>query len=189
MDSAQLQDLVSGHRPADEREAMAKERFLDELGRLDHPCDEHADPVHVTGSAVVVGVRGTVLHRHRRLGRWMQPGGHLEPGEAPWQAARREAEEETGLVLAHPPEGPWFLQLDVHEAALGHTHLDLRYLLLASPKDPVPPEGESPDAARIEWDQAQAVVDGDPALAAGIVAARERWQARGDAWLRVTEAL
>ena len=55
-------------------------------------------------------------------------------------AARREAIEELGLDVVHPDVGPHLIHLDVHEAALGHTHLDLRYLLLGPTDDPHPPQ-------------------------------------------------
>ena len=61
--------------------------MLAELDRLDRPFDRGADPTHVTASAIVVGDRGVVLHRHRRLHRWLQPGGHIDPGETPAEAA------------------------------------------------------------------------------------------------------
>ena len=132
-----LRALVEGHEPASPREVVAKERFLSELGRLDAPCDEHAGPIHVTASGIVVGRRGTVLHRHKKLGIWMQPGGHIDAGET----SRRR-----GVARGHrgarsrgrriPPAGPLLLHLDVHEAALAHTHLDLRYLLLGADADP-----------------------------------------------------
>lgn len=99
-----LSDLVRGRIPVDPREAESIEHCLRELARLESPCDEHADPVHVTGSAIIVGQRGVVLHRHKRLGLWLQPGGHIEPGETPWEAALREAQEETGLDVRHPPD-------------------------------------------------------------------------------------
>jgi 8-oxo-dGTP pyrophosphatase MutT (NUDIX family) len=89
----------------------------------------------------------------------MQPGGHLDPDESPWDAAHRESEEETGLTLAHPTDGPRLIHLDVHDAAKGHTHLDFRYLLLAPDEDPAPPPDESPDARWYSWDEARSVAD------------------------------
>ncbi len=156
---ASVRRAVGDHLPADDREADARRRILESLERLSRPFDEEADLVHVTGSAVVVGRRGTVLHLHKRLHRWMQPGGHIDPGEAPWEAAHRESEEETGLTLSHPAPGPRLIHLDVHDAAKGHTHLDLRYLLLAPDEDPSPPPGESPEARWYPWEEAIALAD------------------------------
>ena len=156
---AQVRAGLERHVPGDEREARSKVAVLDALARLRSPFDEHAASEHVTASALVVGARGTVLHMHKRLGRWLQPGGHVEAGEAPWEAAWREATEETGLALDHPPGGPRLIHLDVHEAARGHVHLDLRYLLLGDGRDPVPGPGESPEARWFGWDRALAVAD------------------------------
>src|SRR5262245_44907890 len=97
-----LYTQLSERDAVEEREAESLERFRSELQRLEFPFDEHADPVHVTGSAIVVGARGVVLHLHKRLGIWLQPGGHLHAGEQPWDAALREAREETGLPVQHP---------------------------------------------------------------------------------------
>jgi 8-oxo-dGTP pyrophosphatase MutT (NUDIX family) len=154
-----LKVLVEGHEPASPREAAARARVLSELEHLRAPCDEQADLTHVTASGIVVGPRGTVLHRHKRLGIWMQPGGHIDAGETPDAAAAREATEELGLHVDHPPTGPRLIHLDVHEAAFGHTHLDLRYLLLGADDDPHPPPGESQDARWCSWDEAAAMAD------------------------------
>jgi len=40
---------------------------------------------------------------HRKLGAWLPPGGHVDFGESPLDAARREAEEELGIQLAFLP--------------------------------------------------------------------------------------
>lgn len=169
-----LCSVVAAHVPRDARETAAKERILAELARLVSPCDRDADPVHVTASAIVVGRRGTVLHRHRRLGRWLQPGGHLDAGEAPPEAAVRETAEETGLAVAHPPGGPLLLHVDVHDAPIDHVHLDLRYLVLAPDEEPSPAPDESPDARWFSWQEAEEVAD--VALVGALHAAR---QARG----------
>jgi len=40
-----------------------------------------------------------LMVRHKRRGGWEMPGGHLEPGETPEDAVRREFLEETGHIL------------------------------------------------------------------------------------------
>ncbi|HUC38317.1 MAG TPA: NUDIX domain-containing protein [Acidimicrobiales bacterium] len=157
--ASRLRSELLAHAPSDEREVEARSRILEALDTLERPFDEDADPVHVTGSAVVVGRRGTVLHVHRRLGRWMQPGGHVDPGETPADAALRESREETGLDLSHPSAGARLIHVDVHSAANGHTHLDLRYLLLAPDEEPSPPAGESPEVRWCTWEEAETLSD------------------------------
>lgn len=144
--------------PADLRERRSRRLLLDVLDRLPRPFSRLAGPLHVTAAAIVVGRRGTVLHRHKRLGVWLQPGGHVEPGEAPADAALREAAEETGLPLRHPSTGPLLVHVDVHPAGW-HVHHDLRYLLLAPDLDPAPGPGESPDARWFSWPEALSVAD------------------------------
>jgi 8-oxo-dGTP pyrophosphatase MutT (NUDIX family) len=161
-------------RPVDAREVRSRDRILADLGHLQFPFDEHADPVHVTGSALVVSRRGVLLHRHKRLGLWLQPGGHVDGGESPWAASVRETAEETGLAAEHPEGGPLLWHVDVHDGGRGHTHLDLRYLLRAAPEDPRPPVGESPDVRWFDWPEAAAVADLGLAAALDEPRVRER---------------
>lgn len=149
---------VAAFPAATEREIASRERFLAELGRLADPFSRDADPVHVTGSGIVAGRRGIVLHWHKRLGGWMQPGGHVDPGEAPWQAAVRETAEETGLPVRHPASGPVLIHLDAHPAGQ-HVHLDLRYLLLSDDLEPSPPPGESQQVRWFPLPEAMEVAD------------------------------
>ncbi len=150
---------VTARHPCDARERRSRARILAEFDRLPRPFDRRADPVHVTASGIVVSVRGTLLHRHKVMGAWMQPGGHLDPGEAPWEAAAREVDEETGIAARHPAGGARLVHVDVHDAPRGHIHLDLRYLLYADPIEPAPPAGESPTVRWFSWDDALAVAD------------------------------
>ena len=105
MTLARLRADLSSRVPLDDRERRSIEAFVSALDSLEDPLNQEADPVHVTGSAIVVGPRGVLLLRHKRLGIWLQPGGHVDPGETPWNAALREAGEETGLdvALRRPP--------------------------------------------------------------------------------------
>jgi 8-oxo-dGTP pyrophosphatase MutT (NUDIX family) len=150
---------VRARTPVDDRERASIQRFLTELASLDHPFSEHAGPVHVTGSALVVGTRGVILHRHRILGTWVQPGGHIDPGETPWDGALRETAEETGLAVSHPGGVPQLIHVDVHPGPHGHTHLDLRYLLDGGDADPCPLPGESQEVAWFSWTEALAIVE------------------------------
>lgn len=158
--------------PADLRERRSRLRLQAGLARLPRPFDRLASPIHVTGAAIVVGARGTILLRHRRLGIWLQPGGHLEPGESPAAAALREAGEETGLDVRHPPGGPRLVHVDVHPAAQGHVHMDLRYLLLGPDREPRPAPGESQAVRWFAWPEALAAAD------AGLSAALRRIHSR-----------
>ena len=172
-----LRSALLHHRPVDEREAAARVTFLAALDELADPFDAEREPTHVTASAIVIGPAGVVLHRHRRLHRWMQPGGHIDPGETPAGAALRESVEETGLALHHPDGGPRLIHVDVHAAANDHVHLDLRYLLLSPGGEPEPAPGESPDVGWFSWEEAESMAD--EALAGGLRAARGQPEAAG----------
>lgn len=72
-------------------------------------------PGHMTSTACVLHPEGGrfLLVHHKRLDRWLFPGGHVEEEDsAIWDTARREAVEETGVVLAS--ETPVLAGMDVH---------------------------------------------------------------------------
>jgi 8-oxo-dGTP pyrophosphatase MutT (NUDIX family) len=146
---ADLVGALARLSPVDEREASSIAATLERLTWPGDPFDEHASDHHLTASAFVVSSRGVILLRHRLLGIWVQPGGHVDAGEDPLSAARRETLEETGLVSV--PESPDPYQVDVHPGPRGHTHYDLRYLLVAAPADPSPAPGESPLVAWFDF--------------------------------------
>ena len=100
-----------------------------------------------------------VLHLHKRLGIWLQPGGHVDGGETPWGAAQRETIEETGLPVTPTGDSSELIHVDVHPGPRGHTHLDLRYHFTAPPVEPAPPEGESPDVRWFTWAEAIAIAE------------------------------
>ena len=163
---------VAARIPVDERERHSIERFIAEFDRLTDPFSQESDPVHVTASGIVVGERGVLLHRHRRLGIWVQPGGHIDIGETPWQAAWRETTEETGLDIGPAPTaGVEPVHVDVHPGPRQHTHLDLRYLIVVEGRaDPQPPPGESQEVAWFAW--GAAIERADPGLRGALIALR-----------------
>ena len=118
--------------------------FLDEPDpfRRSHPVG------HVTASAVVSRPTGDpfLLVFHRKLDRWLQPGGHVEPEDVSvFAAALREAREETGIRNFEAPIGDSVLDLDVHPIPAhgtdpAHLHYDVRFLLTTE-DGLVPPPG------------------------------------------------
>ena len=96
---------IAAYQPLDPREAAFRERMLSLL-QLSAPLSRgHFTPGHLTASAFVVSPDDELLLIfHRKLGIWVQPGGHIEPGdESLLDAARREVAEEVGLDLGGDP--------------------------------------------------------------------------------------
>ena len=88
-DRAVIRDSVLRRVPVNDRERASQAAFVEHFDRLAEPYSEAAGPVHVTGSAIVVGRRGVVLHLHKRLGTWLQPGGHRPRPKLVARAPRR----------------------------------------------------------------------------------------------------
>lgn len=133
-------DELRDHRPADDDEAAHLAYVRAFVARHADPFDRRIAEGHLTGSAYVFSADGArlLLVHHRKLDRWLQPGGHADPGERDGlTVALREAREETHLDgLAPHPRFPGVLDLDVHGVPArgtepAHLHLDLRYALVA----------------------------------------------------------
>ena len=53
----------------------------------------------MTASGFLVHNGKVLLIKHKKLGYWLAPGGHVEEDELPHEAAEREVWEETGLKV------------------------------------------------------------------------------------------
>ncbi len=91
-------------------------------------------PGHFTGSAWLVSADGerALLTHHRKLGRWLQLGGHADGDPDLAQVALREAEEESGLTALQVV--PSIFDIDRHRIpARGnepeHWHYDVRFVV------------------------------------------------------------
>ncbi|SBW24704.1 hypothetical protein FDG2_4268 [Candidatus Protofrankia californiensis] len=104
-------------------------------------------PGHVTCGVVAVDTTRRVLQiRHKALGLWLLPGGHVENDDLTLMgAAMRELSEETGILASSVrPLGELPVDIDVHEipenaakAESKHTHYDFRFILkIQDARDP-----------------------------------------------------
>jgi 8-oxo-dGTP pyrophosphatase MutT (NUDIX family) len=118
-------------------EAVVAERFLSLLQEGEIAFLRDRLPGHLTASGWTVDPNGerVLLVHHRKLHKWLQPGGHADGEQDLPAVARKEVLEETGLE-ASSPFGDLIFDLDVHRIpARGevpeHEHFDVRYLLQA----------------------------------------------------------
>jgi ADP-ribose pyrophosphatase YjhB (NUDIX family) len=98
---------------------------------------------HFTVAVFVVHAGRVLLHYHRKLRRWLPPGGHIEDNELPDEAARREVLEETGvhirlvgargLPIVKPQQLVVPAGIQVEDIYPRHQHIDLVYFAITDP--------------------------------------------------------
>jgi 8-oxo-dGTP pyrophosphatase MutT (NUDIX family) len=145
-----------------------------------HDCLERSLQVgHITASAWVVNPAGThiVLVHHRKLDRWLQPGGHADGCPEVESVARAEVREETGLDdLSLVPPVPFDLDIHpipTHGATPAHDHYDIRYAFRLQSSQPLVVSDESHQVKWAPIDNLEAF-DPDPS----ILRLRRKWLSR-----------
>jgi 8-oxo-dGTP pyrophosphatase MutT (NUDIX family) len=116
---------------------------------------------------------------HRKLGRWLQPGGHADGDADVLAVARREAQEETGLAEIVTVD-PAIFDVDVHRipARPGepeHWHYDIRFLLGASREASLAASAEANGLAWVALDQI-ASLDTDASVLRMVAKTRGRFR-------------
>jgi 8-oxo-dGTP pyrophosphatase MutT (NUDIX family) len=153
-----LLDELRAYEPADARERAMRERLAAFVAA-------HADAFarsllvgHVTASAWIVDParERALLTHHRKLGKWLQLGGHADGDPDVRAAALREAREESGLTsLRFARDGIY--DLDVHPIPArpgepAHEHFDVRFAFEADPAEPLVVSAESKELAWVPLD-------------------------------------
>ena len=94
---------------------------------------------HITASGLVIHNDKVLLIFHPFIKSWFQPGGHIDDGESPIDAAIREVYEETGFVCVPDSLDLEPIDIDIHEIPANpkkgentHLHIDLLYCLRIS---------------------------------------------------------
>lgn len=130
-------------------EAKYQARFVSLLRNFPTCFSRRLESGHVTGSAWVVSENHeeVVLLHHKKLDRWLQPGGHADGEEDILKVAQKELEEETGLQQYRWVSDKIF-DIDIHlipgrGAEKAHFHYDIRFLAVASTSAPLIVSSES----------------------------------------------
>lgn len=116
----------------------------------------------MTASAWIVSEDASrvLLTHHRKLGRWLQLGGHADGDPDLLAVAIREAHEESGLASLSTlrGDGSPILDADIHAipghgADPPHRHYDVRFLLVATTGEPLRRSEESIDLRWVSWEE------------------------------------
>jgi 8-oxo-dGTP pyrophosphatase MutT (NUDIX family) len=149
MSRESLLSELQSYRAADERErAMVAE--VAAFVRAHSDCFERSLAIgHITASAWVVDENRThaLLTHHRKLGRWLQLGGHADGDADLRRVALREAREESGLAAIRFAN-PAIYDVDVHAIPAhrmepAHRHYDVRFACIADRTAPTLVSAES----------------------------------------------
>jgi 8-oxo-dGTP pyrophosphatase MutT (NUDIX family) len=165
--------------PAEAGTVAHFERLRTSRGGED-PFTRERNTGHFTGSAWVVSADGrrTLLTHHRKLDRWLQPGGHADGDVDLRGVALREAQEETGLRDLVAEEA--IFDLDRHSIpARGpdpeHWHFDVRYVVRATGSEEFEVSEESHALA---WCDIVTLAE-DPQADESMQRMARKWMARG----------
>ena len=193
MQIEQLNDLfhlLKHYKPGSPPECRAhqqaaKRQFLAfEESHSDVYLRTHA-PGHFTASAWLVSQDGNrvLLTHHKKLGRWLQLGGHADGDRDLANVALREAEEESGLTgLSIIPD---VFDLDAHDIPArgvfgtpnyeaAHIHWDVRFVVRASVEN----FSVSEESLALAWVDI-ATLAADVNADASLVRMAKKWLQRG----------
>jgi 8-oxo-dGTP pyrophosphatase MutT (NUDIX family) len=175
-----LGSAIAAYRRRHPGESEACGVFMDFLASPGALFERSHPPGHFTGSAWLVSADGArvLLTHHRKLGRWLQLGGHADGDTDLARVALREAEEESGLVDLAVELA--IFDLDRHAIpARGsepeHWHYDVRFVVRANGSEDF---AVSEESLALAW-KPVADMAADPASDQSLKRMAEKWLRRG----------
>jgi 8-oxo-dGTP pyrophosphatase MutT (NUDIX family) len=145
--------IINSWVPDDENSKKIQEQVLAFLQQYEDALWRRCVPGHLTASTLLLDATGerTLLTLHKKLGKWLQLGGHGDGNGNLVDAALREAVEESGIVGLKIKPQP--IDMDIHKiptigAEVEHWHFDVRFVAWA-PKDAV--AALSLESTQLRW--------------------------------------
>lgn len=151
---------VLSYTPVDESEKISKRKVVELLEGYPNCFERDNMPGHITGSALLVDEKreNVLLTHHRKIGKWLQFGGHSDGEENPFNVALRETVEESGITeinFIYPFSGIFDIDVHLipeHNNIPKHHHYDVRILLTTNKDTAFAISDESIDLKWIKLD-------------------------------------
>lgn len=175
-----LNAALAGYAARWPEDAATVALFKALLADAENPFRRERLAGHFTASCWLVDQAGqrVLLTHHRKLGLWLQLGGHADGQRELHLAALREAEEESGLSSLRVEDDIYDLDrhwIPEHKSVPAHWHYDVRYVVHAGGDEAYTVSEESLDLAWRGIDELAA----DAATDASVRRMARKWQARG----------
>lgn len=164
-----LLKLLEKHQPYNQTEENMLQQMLQFVEANENCFDRELSEGHITGSAWLVdkNLNHVFFTHHKKLNRWLQPGGHSDGDANTLAVSMREASEESGIedVFIQPLIQDIF-DVDIHtiparKNEAEHLHYDVRFILETDMNHPLKISDESNEIAWIEIDKIPEIASED----------------------------
>jgi 8-oxo-dGTP pyrophosphatase MutT (NUDIX family) len=145
-------ELLKNYNPTSEEEKHCKDKMLQLYeAKGEKAFKRNSLEAHFTASALIINTstKELLLLHHKKLNKWLQPGGHADGETNLEKVARKEVYEETGLNnLKLASNGVY--DIDIHHIPESkgipeHYHYDVRFAYFCNRKEKTKINSESND--------------------------------------------
>ncbi len=133
MNRGKLIQSISNYKILSKEDEVFKYRFINFIATHKNCFERSLEIGHITASAFIVDKKNEkiLLLHHKKLNKWLQPGGHCDGEENVLKVAIKEVYEETGLKIDSLESD--IFDLDIHtipsnKTISQHEHFDIRFL-------------------------------------------------------------
>lgn len=149
-----LQQLEEYKKKSSLKDQATANNFLNFVRKHENCFERSLEVGHLTASSLLLNEDGSacLFTLHKKLGKWLQLGGHADGESNLLKVSIKEAQEESGILDILPISEEIF-DLDIHifpktPQVKQHIHYDVRYLLKVLKNAPFVVSDESID---LKW--------------------------------------